>query len=289
VNHDYDDIENRSDKEQLELMEQWFREHFEDPAHRTPYEGGYVWIWGGPFDAREELDQKFGEVVPEHIIEKLTETLESECVEWAPVESEDDYDQTLFEVVNANEDRLGTFRQAISTIESLLTATASSPALEPIHALLFVYVITALETYLSDTFINTVLGDKASLRKFIETNPDFQQRKVSFSEVLTHAERLPEEAKKHLLDVVWHNLGRVDAMYRATLGISFRSAMAPVARAVSLRHDIIHRSGRQKDGTSVKVGPLDVRQLIADASELVGVIEHQYNARLISHKPEPEF
>ncbi len=35
---------------QLEVMETWFRQHFEDAAERTPYEsaeGGYIWIWGG--------------------------------------------------------------------------------------------------------------------------------------------------------------------------------------------------------------------------------------------------
>ena len=43
---------------QTEAMRKWFFEHFEDPAHRTPYEsreGGYQWIWGGPYDARERL------------------------------------------------------------------------------------------------------------------------------------------------------------------------------------------------------------------------------------------
>ena len=39
-----------------ELMIEWFNQNFEDPAERTPYEsaeGGYQWIWGGPYDARE--------------------------------------------------------------------------------------------------------------------------------------------------------------------------------------------------------------------------------------------
>ena len=41
--------------ERVEAMKEWFWENFEDPANETPYEsreGGYQWIWGGPFDAR---------------------------------------------------------------------------------------------------------------------------------------------------------------------------------------------------------------------------------------------
>ena len=32
--------------------------NFEDPANETPYEsseGGYIYIWGGPYDALEQL------------------------------------------------------------------------------------------------------------------------------------------------------------------------------------------------------------------------------------------
>ena len=40
---------------QRKYMLYWFRERFEDPVEETPYnsrEGGYLYIWGGPYDAR---------------------------------------------------------------------------------------------------------------------------------------------------------------------------------------------------------------------------------------------
>lgn len=83
--------------EKRELMVQWFHENFEDPAERTPYEsaeGGYQWIWGGPFDAREELDSKFAGLVPESLIEEVVEEIERDgLTEWAPTPSRDDYDE----------------------------------------------------------------------------------------------------------------------------------------------------------------------------------------------------
>ena len=44
--------------QKLEMMIEWFHQNYEDPAESTPYEsaeGGYIWIWGGPYDARDEL------------------------------------------------------------------------------------------------------------------------------------------------------------------------------------------------------------------------------------------
>jgi hypothetical protein len=40
----------------VDAMVEWFFNNFEDPVHHTPYDGGYVWIWGGPYDARDELE-----------------------------------------------------------------------------------------------------------------------------------------------------------------------------------------------------------------------------------------
>jgi hypothetical protein len=82
----------------LELMIEWFEENFEDPAERTPYEsreGGYQWIWGGPYEAREELYSMFGDLVPEALIEEAVEKVEENGItDWAPTPDRDDYDES---------------------------------------------------------------------------------------------------------------------------------------------------------------------------------------------------
>src|ERR1019366_5514473 len=58
---------------QKEYMRYWFYRNFEDPANETPYnseEGGYLFIWGGPYDAREELYAEFEKLVPDARIDK---------------------------------------------------------------------------------------------------------------------------------------------------------------------------------------------------------------------------
>jgi len=73
---------------QLSAMEKWFRSIYEDPAERTPYEsaeGGYIWIYGGPFDAKEVLDAQFAGKVSQELIDELAELLTGECGEWTYV------------------------------------------------------------------------------------------------------------------------------------------------------------------------------------------------------------
>jgi hypothetical protein len=53
--------------QKIEAMVGWFLTNYEDPANSTPYEsaeGGYQYIWGGPYDANIEIGDKFAGLFP---------------------------------------------------------------------------------------------------------------------------------------------------------------------------------------------------------------------------------
>jgi hypothetical protein len=105
---------------QRAYMRFWFDQNFEDPAQETPYngrEGGYQYIWGGPYDARDELDKEFAELVPEKLIEQVADEVEQGGIsEWAPGRNHPDHER-------AHEE----YREEIEAGES-----AVRPALEPL-------------------------------------------------------------------------------------------------------------------------------------------------------------
>ena len=275
-----DDTLRATDREtQLECMETWFRQHFEDPAERTPYEsaeGGYIWIWGGPYDAREELENEFSGVVPDDVIEELVNILEREGWEWAPTPSASDYDDYLIDDIAQISEYYHNFSGAILDIEKLLEGKVDSTVATCLHRLLYVNVITALETYLSDAFISTVATNPLLMRKFIESTPDFQDVKIPLSDVFKAREEIEQRARSYLIDVVWHNLGRVKPMYRDTLGIDFLDDKGAIFRAVFKRHDIVHRNGKTKDGNEIIVVEKDVRELIQATELFVQKIDSQF-------------
>jgi hypothetical protein len=85
-----------SDREaRIQAMVDWFFENFEDPAHRTPYEsaeGGYIWIWGGPYDAADEIGSNFSEEDQELIDEAVQRVQHDGIFEWAPTAKPGDYE-----------------------------------------------------------------------------------------------------------------------------------------------------------------------------------------------------
>jgi hypothetical protein len=83
-----------TEEEQRELMIEWFHFNFEDPVNETPRDDGeYIYPWGGPFDAREQLGDKFGDLVSEDLIESVAEHVEQVGVtDWAPTGRGEFYD-----------------------------------------------------------------------------------------------------------------------------------------------------------------------------------------------------
>jgi len=74
--------------EQRELMIQWFFQNFEDPANQTPWDNEtkeYVYIWGGPYSASDQLSEKFEGLVSESLVAEVVEEIESDgTYDWAP-------------------------------------------------------------------------------------------------------------------------------------------------------------------------------------------------------------
>lgn len=266
---------------QLEFMRSWFFERFEDPAESTPYnsaEGGYLWMWGGPYEARDELERNFSGIVPDDVLDELANELETNCSEWAPVRSLSDYDEDLAEYISQITDFYHNFTSAILNIENLLEKQIHGKASITLYRLLYVNVIMALETYLSDAFISTVSNSKVFMRKFVETTPEFQAEKLPLSEIFEAMDSIESRARSYMVELVWHQLRRVKQMYRDTLGIEFPNDLGDLFRAILVRHDIVHRNGKTKSNEEVYIDSTQIRDLISAAEGLAQFIDEQLSS-----------
>lgn len=80
--------------EQIDNMKEWFLENYEPPENNLPYEsreGGFLYIWGGPYEIEEVLSEEFGSDVSEHIMNICIEQIEEEYgeLEWSAVPQND--------------------------------------------------------------------------------------------------------------------------------------------------------------------------------------------------------
>jgi hypothetical protein len=108
----FPDIKGKSEFEAIEAMVGWFNANFEDPAEATPYdsaEGGYQYIWGGPCDANEELEQAFydalgkafDEATAAKLIRAAVAEVEKDGYDWVPSQSRMQSEEPADELVAA--------------------------------------------------------------------------------------------------------------------------------------------------------------------------------------------
>ncbi|MEJ1376051.1 MAG: hypothetical protein RPU73_06145 [Candidatus Sedimenticola sp. (ex Thyasira tokunagai)] len=276
-----DDLSSLSaeDKEtQIDVMRNWFFSNFEDPAQHCPYEskeGGYQYIYGGPYDASEQLFDMFGEYINEEIIEELVEELHGQCWEWSGVIREDFYDDYLLEEIKSFTDALHNFQDAILDIEGLLELNPSQFLQNNLNKLLFINLIFSLESYLAETFIFNISEHDFLLKKFVKTTPKFQKEKITISSIFDEIEKVEEKAKSHLINMVWHNIAKVKIMFKQTLNVSFPEDISWLTTAIDMRHDIVHRNGKTKDGSELYIEINDVKELKSKLENFVLYIDKQ--------------
>jgi len=264
---------------QKEVMKEWFLSKYENPVEHTPYEsaeGGYIYLWGGPFDAGDVLGDEFGGIVSDETIEECVQELEDEqaCVEWARIPSEEGYDESLLGIISQNLDFYVTFADSINNIRALLNQNLGVRLDQILYRLLFVNVISTLEAYLSDAFMNTILPNPQILRKFVETNRDFSRRKLTLTEIFSRADQLTDEVKEYLIGLHYHNLAKIKEMYKATLDVEFLDD-GDLFKAIVVRHDLVHRNGKTKDGSEIALTKDEVLKLVGRVETFVKHINEQ--------------
>lgn len=265
-----------------EAMRQWFLSRFWDPANDTPYngrEGGYLYIHGGPYEAEDELYGRFGNFLCDKIIRAVIDDVESDGIcEWAPIHTEPDYDKYFYFEVESEESPYQQFLQRLSEIDSLNSAVLDSEHKILLRQLLYSHLIAALETYLSDTMSYWVKSDEDVFKKFVSSCPEFKKEKISLSTIFNRFEALKDQVEQYIQKTVWHRLDRVIPLFSSSLGIE-RPRIEQLMRYIVIRHDIVHRGGRTKEGSHVEITSDKLSELRHYVAAFVEKIEEEVTSK----------
>ncbi|MBK6743185.1 MAG: hypothetical protein IPG66_09495 [Hydrogenophilales bacterium] len=252
---------------QIAAMRRWFLERFENPANETPWDGEdkeYVFVWGGPYDPNDEIQDRFSGIVDFETMRELIEDLWDEVGdEWAPIDHEGvDYDEYLSHlIVIDRSDPRSFLEDRIAEIFSVLDAAVLDGAHRRLlHQMAHSSLISALEAYLADTVSYWVENDERALRRFVSTNKDFQARSLTVAELFERFEKLAGEVKIYLADFVWHRLDKVKPMLTSGLEIQVPE-IGDLMKEIIVRHDIVHRAGRRADGSLVELATEDLSRV----------------------------
>jgi hypothetical protein len=267
-----------------EAMRQWFLSRYCDPAQGTPYnseEGGYIYIHGGPYTAEDELYKRFDKLCTDDEIAEAVGAIESDGIdEWAPIhiEREDEYDPRLDLTVNAANEPLRKLKGRLTHTQRVLNLVGDADAQLLAKNLVFGGVIGALEAYLYEVAYYWMNTDDNCVQRLVSGLPAFKEEKMPVAEIFNRHSNIRKHVNGYLQNVVWHRLDKVAPIYKHGLTVQVPS-FKNFDGAIVKRHDIVHRSGHDKNGIPVVVSNQEIHDLCARIEAFAEELERRISDR----------
>jgi hypothetical protein len=272
LEYELDDIKKLDKDDQIQIMKNWFLSNYQNPDGEVPYdreEGDYVYIYGGPYDAREELNDQFCDYVEESIIEELVEELENDCYEWSGIDFDFNTEFSEFPEIDPFEN----LKHSIDILRKLQKTNYEENVKETFLNMITVNCITILEAFLSEYLIKKVLNDNSLLKNLVENVSDFCEIKISLNEIYSKYDNIKEIAKNYLSNLIYHNLSKINKIYEQVFGKQFPKNIGFIYKMIETRHDIVHRNGKNKNGSKILITEMEVEQLFSEIIKLAEYID----------------
>jgi len=174
-----------------------------------------------------------------------------------------------FNAITESKTGLKTFVEELNKLKELSLLQSEGDKLKKIlNRQIFIGIIGTMEVFLSDTFMNLVFDNPTYYQNFISTHPEFKNRKFELREIFEQQRQLETIVKKIILDTLYHNLPTVSNMYRDTLKIEFPEFRS-ISKHVFIRHDLVHRNGKTKEGIEVDISDSQIDEVIKDVNEFI--------------------
>lgn len=168
------------------------------------------------------------------------------------------------------------FKREIFEIYSILEDSKKLTHKNSLHKMLYAHTITIMETYLSDTLIQKILSSEEIKRIFIKKYKDYDTKKICFKDILSELEKLEKTIKTDLQELIYHDLGKIRPIYKATLDIEFGNDISKeIMQCVNKRHHIVHRNGKDKEDNQIQINIEDVEDVLKKVYNFISNIEKQ--------------
>ncbi|WP_063337615.1 MULTISPECIES: hypothetical protein [unclassified Marinomonas] len=169
-------------------------------------------------------------------------------------------------------DQLEMFNKQLVDIPAMLQIETTKSAQFSLLVMLHAHVVSALEHFLSTTFIHRVTNSDKLTKKLIETDPEFGNRKFTVNEIYAQHSNIKSTVATYLKGIIFHDMSKVKPMYAKVLSCDFGD-VSWLFRAVRVRHDCVHRAGCDKEGTPITVSADSIKGLVKDCRMLAEKID----------------
>lgn len=166
------------------------------------------------------------------------------------------------------------FLRTIEDVKNILKSKLDPIVVDTIYKVIHVHIITAMETYLGNTFKSAVLSDRKYIDNAAKNLAALSKRRFTLEEILQQG-GIKKIVSDQLSEYLYHNVPKVMEYYQAVLGISISYNLGVIIKNTKIRHDIAHRNGKTVDGKYVTVNNASLLDTISEIESFISVLDSE--------------
>ncbi len=176
------------------------------------------------------------------------------------------------------------FKFATYDIDYIASEIEHSPngSIQALYRMLLVQYFSAIEAYLSDRLITLVLDDTKAMSALVKGNKEWVADKISVVELASNPDAFRDWVHNRLRELMYHNFVKIDQYYRGALGSTIfpdEATKKVLMEFVPVRHDCVHRYGRDHDGRERTISKADLEKLGGALEDMVAYLEALFARR----------
>ncbi|NLS17150.1 hypothetical protein HGP16_11335 [Rhizobium sp. P40RR-XXII] len=191
---------------------------------------------------------------------------------------DDEWDTEAYQRENLPNDPGQIFKFATYDIDFIAGEVESGGhgSVAALNRMLLVQYFSAIEAYLSDRLIRLLLDNPKSLAALVIGNKEWAGEKISVVELASNAHAFRDWVHTRLRELMYHNFVKIDQYYRSALGSTIfpdEATKKVLMEFVPVRHDCVHRYGRDHDGRERTISKVDLDKLGSALENMVAHLE----------------
>ena len=143
----------------------------------------------------------------------------------------------------------------------------------------YVGVFATLEYFLCGICRIYIIQKEEYMEKFLQNNKAYKDQKFPLSKIFSEYKSIKESVDKYICDIVYHNTDTVHNIFKSVFDIDIN--MEQIKPFIPIRHDIVHRNGRSKDGNNIYVTKSLIFDLIKCANGIVQQVYDGFKEKII--------
>lgn len=199
-------------------------------------------------------------------------------------EPDDQWEVEAYQRENLPDDPGQIFKFAAYDIDFIAGEVESGGhgSVRALNRMLLVQYFSAIEAYLSDRLIRLVLDDPKAMSALVMGNKEWVADKIGVVELASNPDAFRDWVHARLRELMYHNFVKIDLYYRSALGSTIfpdEATKKTLMEFVPVRHDCVHRYGRDHDGRERSISKIDLERLSGALEAVVSHLEGLFALR----------